>query len=64
MLRITDARRELTTITAPSHASKIITERLNPNTKPQATPKRDMLQSFIDHGLRGEALKQEVGIQL
>jgi hypothetical protein len=44
----------------PSHADKIITKRLEPT----ATPKRDMLQSFIAQGLRGEALKQEVGIQL
>jgi hypothetical protein len=44
----------------PSHADKIITKRLEPT----AAPKRDMLQSFIAQGLRGEALKQEVGIQL
>jgi hypothetical protein len=44
----------------PSHAEKIITKRLEPT----AAPKRDMLQSFITQGLRGEALKQEIGIQL
>ncbi|KAL2135823.1 hypothetical protein VTI74DRAFT_6752 [Chaetomium olivicolor] len=41
------------------HASDIIAKRFKPN----AAPKRDMLQSFIDLGLRGEGLKQEVGIQ-
>ncbi|KAH6847789.1 cytochrome P450 [Chaetomium sp. MPI-CAGE-AT-0009] len=41
------------------HISYIVKKRL----RPDAGPKHDMLQSFIDHGLRGDALKQEVGIQ-
>ncbi|KAK4141921.1 cytochrome P450 [Dichotomopilus funicola] len=42
------------------HASTIVRKRL----QPKAVPKHDMLQSFIEQGLRDEeALKQEVGIQ-
>lgn len=41
-------------------ANNLIDQRLQPG----ASPKRDMLQSFISQGLRGEALKQEVGMQL
>ncbi|EAQ83674.1 hypothetical protein CHGG_10078 [Chaetomium globosum CBS 148.51] len=41
------------------HVSIILKKRLQPN----VGPKHDMLQSFIDHGLRGDALKQEIGIQ-
>ncbi|KAK4112487.1 cytochrome P450 [Canariomyces notabilis] len=41
------------------HVNKLIGERLRPN----ASPKHDMLQSFIAHGLRGKALSEEVGIQ-
>ncbi|KAK4156004.1 cytochrome P450 [Chaetomidium leptoderma] len=40
-------------------AKKLVAKRLQPDAK----PKRDMLQSFIAHGLRGEPLSQEVGIQ-
>ncbi|KAL2016132.1 hypothetical protein VTK56DRAFT_4223 [Thermocarpiscus australiensis] len=49
---------QFTYLLLASHASKLIAQRI----KSDAKPKRDMLQSFIAHGLRGEALKQEVGI--
>ena len=44
----------------PSQVKKLVAQRLAPG----APTKQDMLQSFITHGLHGEDLKQEVGLQL
>ena len=42
------------------HVKSLVAERHLPN----APEKHDMLQSFLSHGLQGEDLCQEVGIQL
>ena len=45
-------------------SDRFVSDIVNQRLKPDAKPKRDILQSFIDSGLTREELKQELCLQV